>query len=446
MSAEKNKRQTGFMDFVRIYLKAGDGGDGCMSMRREKHVPLGGPDGGNGGSGGDIFCEADSDLNTLTHLAYHPHWKAPSGGNGRGKNLYGRGGENMTISVPVGTLIKRNGNIVADLAEDGGRVLLARGGRGGRGNASFKTHENTAPRISENGEPGEEITLELELKLLADVGLVGFPNSGKSTFISRVSAARPKIADYPFTTLHPSLGVVCHKGKTFVAADIPGLIEGAHEGRGLGDSFLKHISRTRLLLQLVDPQGFGGISPADSVGIIAGELEKFSPALACKPRFIAVNKADLPGADKVCDEIKKKHKKFPVFLISAVTGKGICVLLDAIIRALAKMPRPLPEKTCVAAPEGSQERRLKPAFRVSRTGDGVLDVEGDGLLTMLKMTHFSQPEALALLRKRFKIMGVDRALKRAGVQEGETVRVSGYEFEWTGAQERKAKKLSRRRR
>lgn len=417
-----------FIDCVRVYLKAGNGGDGCLSFRREKFVPFGGPDGGNGGKGGDIYCEADSDLNTLLEVAYHPHWKAEDGGHGKGKNLYGRAGKDAVVYVPCGTVIRRGHKVIADMTDNGQRLLLAKGGRGGRGNLSFKSHSNTAPKIAEKGEPGEKFELEFELRVLADVGLLGFPNAGKSTLLSRISSARPKIADYPFTTLHPSLGMVYHKKNSFVAADIPGLIEGAHEGRGLGYSFLRHMARTRLLIQLVDPSGFDGTGPSDSVNVIYNELKKFSPELATKPRIIAVNKSDLPEAEAVFKKIRKAFRKQTVFLISAATGSGVSSLLDEAVRVLSRLPaaRPLP-----AAAENIIERRLEPAFSISRGRDGVLEITGPSLQRMVSMTNFSQYQAVERIKNVLKRMGVDKALKRRGVAEGDTVRLAGMEFEWT---------------
>ncbi|MCX5783195.1 MAG: GTPase ObgE [Elusimicrobia bacterium] len=304
-----NRKSQTFIDSLRIFLKAGDGGDGCLSMRREKYIPFGGPNGGNGGAGGDIWLEADPNLTTFIELSYHPHISAHPGSNGQGSNKDGHAGKSSTVYVPLGTVAKKDGKILADISRPGQKVLAAKGGRGGRGNASFKTHFNTAPKIAERGEPGEEVTIELELKVLADVGLIGFPNAGKSTFLSRISSARPKIADYPFTTLSPNLGMVYHKNRSFVAADIPGLIEGAHGGKGLGDSFLKHVERTKVLVHLVDPAGFGETSAVDSVKVIADELAQFSPQLAKKPRIIAVNKSDQEIAEEIFAKIKKKHRK-----------------------------------------------------------------------------------------------------------------------------------------
>ena len=308
MKEKNGKKHFEFIDFARVFLKAGNGGNGCLSFRREKYIPYGGPDGGNGGRGGNIYIKASSDVNTLFHIARNPHIKAENGKNGKGKNLSGKSGRNICIYVPCGTVVKESERVVCDLKNDGDEYLAAQGGRGGRGNTAFKTPKNTAPRMSEKGEPGEEKTLNLELSLLADVGLVGFPNAGKSTLLSRISQAHPRIADYPFTTLNPNLGTVFHKRKNFVIADIPGLIEGASRGKGLGDIFLRHIMRTKLLLHLIDPLGFGKTTAEESVEIINKELEEFHPLLPKREKFLIVNKSDLPNAKKIYLKIKKKPR------------------------------------------------------------------------------------------------------------------------------------------
>lgn len=423
------RERGGFVDQVRIFLKAGKGGDGCASMRREKFVPYGGPNGGNGGEGGDIVLRASAGCNTLTELSFHPHVISPDGGNGKGKNLYGRNGEDTIVPVPAGTLVLRGGMVVADLKKEGDSFLAAKGGRGGRGNAMFKTHFNTAPMISEKGEPGDEATLDLELSLLADVGLAGFPNAGKSTLLSRISAARPKIAAYPFTTLNPNLGVVTHKYAGFVVADIPGLIEGAHEGKGLGDDFLRHILRTRLIIQLVDPQGFGGVTPEKSVKVIASELSGFNPELGSRKRLLVVTKADLPEAAKAYAAIKKKYKKDEVFLISGVTGEGVSKLLDRAIELLPSLPVPELYKPEEKGPV--LELKMDKGFRVEPgSEDHRWNVRGPRLKTLLAMTNFAQPDSLERLRRIFKGIGLDKALKKAGAVEGDIVAVEGWEFEW----------------
>ena len=283
-----------------------------MSFRREKFIEFGGPNGGCGGKGGDVIIQGESNLTTLLELAYNPHIEAQSGEKGGTYNKTGRGGEDKIILVPLGTLIYKDGQLLGDITQHGQQLTVAKGGMGGRGNQSFKTRNNTCPHMAELGQPGEEITLILELKVLADLGLVGFPNAGKSTFLTAISSARPKIADYPFTTLNPNLGITMHKGMSFATADIPGIIEGASEGKGLGHQFLKHIERTRVLLHLIDPDGFDGMDAAESAKVIEKELKQFDKELAKKPRIIAINKADLPSAQKAYEQIKKKYKKYSV--------------------------------------------------------------------------------------------------------------------------------------
>jgi len=336
-----------FVDEVDIHIEAGHGGSGSLSFRREKFVPRGGPDGGNGGTGGSVYAVADPHRNTLVHFQFNPEYKAQRGGNGAGALRTGRGGKDLDIPVPVGTLIFRedpetgDSEQVADLTHVGQRVLLAKGGRGGLGNAHFATSTNRAPRKVQPGEPGEEFDLRLELKLLADVGLVGFPNAGKSTLISVVSAAKPKIADYPFTTLTPNLGVVALSGdRSFVMADVPGLIEGAHEGHGLGDQFLRHIERTKVLIHLVDVSGASGRDPVADFETIRRELALYSPDLLEKPHMVAANKIDALDDPKRLKDLEKRARqlKLKFFKISGVTGEGVKELIEAAwpIVALAR--------------------------------------------------------------------------------------------------------------
>jgi GTP-binding protein len=337
-----------FVDEVDIHVQAGHGGSGSLSFRREKFVPRGGPDGGNGGLGGSVYAVADQHRNTLVHFQFNPDYKAQRGGNGAGALRTGRNGKDLEIPVPVGTLIFRKdpdtGTLepFADLTEVGQRVRLAKGGRGGLGNAHFATSTNRAPRKVQPGEPGEEFALHLELKLLADVGLVGFPNAGKSTFISVVSSARPKIADYPFTTLVPNLGVVALSGdRSFVVADVPGLIEGAHEGKGLGHQFLRHIERTKVLIHLVDVSGASGRDPVEDFDTIRKELELHNPELIEKPQLVAANKIDALDDPKRLAALEKRAKKLKLkfFQISAVTGEGVNALIEAAWPIIAEARR-----------------------------------------------------------------------------------------------------------
>jgi GTP-binding protein len=323
-----------FVDEATIHVKAGDGGNGCVSFRREKYIPKGGPDGGDGGHGGSVVFVADPNKNTLLDFAGKHHWRAPRGEHGMGKNMYGKGGEDMVIPVPVGTIIHDTdkGLAIADLDEPGKRVIIAQGGRGGRGNWRFKNSVNQAPEYAEPGESGEERNLRLELKLIADVGLVGFPNAGKSTLLASVSSARPKIADYPFTTLTPQLGIVELPGfRRIVVADIPGLIEGASEGAGLGHDFLKHIERTKVIVHLVELYPANFSDPARNYRVIREELEAFSSALAGKPEIVVANKIDLiPEGDDALERFRDAIKPVPVMAISGATRRGIAELLEAI--------------------------------------------------------------------------------------------------------------------
>ncbi|MGE0791625.1 MAG: GTPase ObgE [Sandaracinaceae bacterium] len=338
-----------FVDEVEIEALAGNGGDGCVAFRREKYRPLGGPSGGDGGDGGDVVFEADPRLGTLMDLRYKRFLKAESGEPGRGKDQYGAGGADLVVRVPVGTQVyaRETGALIADLSEAGQLEVIARGGRGGRGNIHFATPTDRAPRRAESGQPGERVALRLELKLLADVGLLGFPNVGKSTFIARVSRARPKIADYPFTTLTPNLGVVSRDlDRSFVVADIPGLIEGAADGAGLGHRFLKHVERCRMLLHLVTIDPDPERDPAKDFQTLMDELARFDPELAARPMVVAVSKIDLPDARAAVDEVKAALGDREVLAISAATGEGIEALLDALERTLGEHPeRPAPRGT-----------------------------------------------------------------------------------------------------
>jgi GTPase len=330
-----------FVDEVDIHVTAGSGGNGCLSFRREKFVPRGGPDGGDGGAGGSVYIVAVPTKNTLIDFRYHPEFKAGRGRHGQGSNRTGHTADDLEIHVPIGTLVFENNggerDLVADLAHQGQRVLVARGGRGGRGNAQFVSSTNRAPRRTEPGEVGEERSLHLELKLLADVGLVGFPNAGKSTLISRISAARPKIADYPFTTLTPNLGVVSLSGdRSFVVADVPGLIKGAHEGHGLGDRFLRHVQRSKVLVHLVDVSGASGRDPVEDFDTIQEELCNFDPALAAKPQIVAANKIDAIDEPARLEALSRHVTAMglPLFAISGVTGEGLPDLLEAMWREI----------------------------------------------------------------------------------------------------------------
>ncbi|MDP6637349.1 MAG: GTPase ObgE [Phycisphaerae bacterium] len=348
-----------FVDQADIVVTAGNGGNGCMAFRREKYIPKGGPAGGDGGKGGNVYLQADDSYNTLQHLAGHHHWAAENGRPGEGKNKHGRGGNDVIVRVPPGTIIydANTGITLKDLADSTEPVCIAHGGKGGKGNTRFKTATNQAPREWEPGEPGQERKLHLELKLIADAGLLGLPNAGKSTLTSRVSAARPKIAAYPFTTLHPCLGIVeLSRFRRFVLADIPGIIEGAHQGAGLGDEFLRHIERTRVLIHMVDICPLAG-DPVANYHAIRSELKQYSTALAAKPEIVVANKMDLTGSEERLAEFRKAVDA-PVHAISAVTGQGLEALGEEIWR-----------KVCESIELETEQKQSKPPLGVSKTFD-----------------------------------------------------------------------------
>jgi GTP-binding protein len=420
-----------FIDKAVIEVEAGRGGDGCVSFRREKHVPRGGPDGGDGGDGGSVILIADTHLNTLLDFHYKRRYKAGSGGHGSGSNRKGRNGKSITLRVPVGTLVydADTGDLLADLSRPGMRFVAARGGKGGRGNAHFATPTRQTPRFAEKGLPGERRTLRLELKLLADVGIVGMPNAGKSTLISRISAAKPKIADYPFTTLVPNLGVVRYQDQSFVVADIPGLIEGAHAGVGLGHQFLRHVERARLLLYLLDVSPFATVPPLEAFETLRRELELYNPDLARKPALVALNKIDTLAPDEraALDAVRcaiEAHG-YEVFPISAYTGEGLEALLARLAQRVAELPPP--EPLIEPAPEVA-----KPAHQPTRVyKDGeVFVVEGTLPLEIVQRTDFGNHEAVLRMQKRLKGLGIFRRLQELGAQEGDTVRIGEVELEY----------------
>ena len=417
-----------FIDKVKVYVAAGDGGDGCLSFKHEKYMEWGGPNGGDGGRGGDVWFVASSRLTTLMDLHFRPHVTAGRGGHGKGSHKHGADGAMVEVPVPVGTLIYRDGVLVADLHKDGQRWRGGEGGRGGRGNWSFKTRFNNAPRLAEKGGPGEKATLDMELKLLADVGLVGYPNAGKSSFVSRVSNARPKIANYPFTTLSPNLGVAYHKHVSFVVADLPGLIEGAAGGKGLGVKFLKHTERCRMLIHLIDPAGYMGESPEAGIKTIEKELKKFSPKLAAKPKLLVLNKMDLPEGAEALKQLKKKHRG--LLAVSVATGEGLDAVLDRIIAELSKHDGPIhfAEKTV-----DDSIHKVEQGFTVENRGGGHFVLRGRFVERASAMLDVSLPEAVNRYQHTLKRIGVDRALKKAGVQNGDLVRCGEYEFEWSNA-------------
>lgn len=425
-----------FYDYVKIYVKAGDGGNGIVTFRREKYVPLGGPSGGDGGDGADIVFVADEGLTTLADFKYRQHYKAERGENGMRKNMHGRNGQDMLVKVPVGTIVRddETGELLADIVEKDQRVIVAHGGRGGRGNARFQSAKMRAPEIAENGEPGEERWLRLELKLLADAALVGLPNAGKSTLISRVTGSRPKIADYPFTTLTPNLGVVnLEPGMSFVLADIPGLIEGAAEGVGLGHRFLRHVERSRLLLHLVDMSGFGEHEPWEDFATIDKELELYRADLASRRRIIVANKMEMPGAEDKLAEFKRHIGKdrsgedYQIFAISALTGAGLNELMYKVYEILQDTPLPEPAKrdearhTVVTA---------EPEFAIEKVEDGLWRVSGDKIEKLVIMTDWQHDDSLRRLQNILSKMGLDEALRKAGAVDGDLVQIADREFDY----------------
>ena len=412
-----------FIDKTDIILTAGEGGAGCISFRREKYVPYGGPNGGNGGIGGSIYFEGDPHKNTLLDLSHQHSIKAQNGSNGSSNDKNGKFGADLIIKVPLGTVIFKNGELFADIKKAGEPVLIVKGGRGGRGNASFKTLKHTAPRIAEKGEPGEKAQIKLELRLIADVGFVGMPNAGKSTLLSRISAAKPKIADYPFTTLTPNLGIVNFKGRHFTAADIPGIIEGAHQGKGLGFEFLRHIRRTKVLLHIIDMSGFDGRDPFANYKTINDELKKYSNLPAKKNIIIVLNKKDLPDSQENIKAFKKRLRKKPCIEISAVTGDGIDEMLAQTVLMLDKPTEPDFEQEIVPV----RKYIYEPDFKVSKK-DGIFIVEGRKVETLTKMTKFNEDDALRRYQNILKKMGVEAELERIGAKVGDTVNICGFEF------------------
>lgn len=419
-----------FYDKAKIFVKGGDGGNGCVAMRREKYVPEGGPWGGDGGRGGDVVFRADEGLRTLVDFRYKRHYKAERGRHGEGKNKHGASGDDLVVRVPVGTVVRDagTGELIADLVKDGQEVVVARGGRGGRGNTHFATPFNKAPKIAEKGEPGEERWLELELKLLADVGLVGFPNAGKSTLLSRVSAARPKIANYPFTTITPNLGVVrVEDGRSFVMADIPGLIEGAHAGAGLGHEFLRHVERTRLLVHVLDTAGSEGRDPVEDFRVTNRELSLYNPVLGQRPQVIAANKMDLDEAAENLARLKEAYgESYEIFPISAATGSGLDALIYRVAGLLDEIPGEAPLLDGAAEPV---VHRAGPRFTVSRE-EGIFLVGGKEIERHVAMTDMENEEAVERLQRIISRMGVVDALKEAGIKEGDTVKIGKLEFEF----------------
>lgn len=420
-----------FTDYVKIYAKAGNGGNGAISFRREKYVAAGGPDGGDGGKGGDIYFEVDQNSNTLLEFRYKKKFKAENGSNGEGSNKYGKSGEDLTIKVPIGTIVKdaETNHVLADLSHEGQKELVLKGGRGGKGNSHFATATRQAPRFSQDGENGEEKELILELKLLADVGLIGFPNVGKSTFLSRTTSATPKIADYHFTTLEPNLGVVkTEYGDSFVIADIPGIIEGASEGVGLGLQFLRHIERTRLLLHVIDVSGSEGRNPVDDFEKINSELKKYSKKLSERTQIIVANKSDIIQDEEKFEELSKLAQKqnIKIFKISAVTGEGISELIKYVSDLLKTLPK---EELLEYEDKKIYKLENKDDYTI-RKEEGMFVIEGEPVERIMRRVNIDDNESLYYLQKNLDELGVYEKLKKMGIKEGDIVKIADYELEW----------------
>lgn len=422
-----------FTDYAKIIIKSGDGGNGAVSFRREKYVAAGGPDGGDGGRGGSIYFIVDPDSNTLVDFRFKKKFKAENGKNGEGARRYGKSGEDLYVKVPIGTLIKdaETGKIIADLSHKGQKELILPGGRGGKGNSHFATSTRQAPRFSQDGEKGIEKEVILELKLLADVGLIGFPNVGKSTFLSKTTSATPKIADYHFTTLEPNLGVVKNDyGESFVIADIPGIIEGASNGTGLGLQFLRHIERTRLLLHVIDVSGIEGRNPVDDFKTINEELKSYSEKLSKRKQIIVANKIDSMQDENLYNDLEKlaKENNMEIFKISAVTGEGISELLKRVSQVLKELPKEelydeVEDKKVYTLQEEQE------GFTIKKE-DEIFIVDGPAVDRVMRRVNLEDNESMYYFQKCLDSLGVNQKLKEAGVQEGDTVNICGWELEW----------------
>ena len=420
-----------FIDEVTVELYAGNGGNGCMAFRREKYIPMGGPYGGNGGKGADIIFEVDEGLNTLIDLRYNRIIKGNKGANGEGKAKNGKNAEDVIIKVPLGTVITDMDTnlIIADLTKKGDKVVVANGGRGGRGNIAFATRSNPAPNFAENGEPGEYKKVRVELKLFADVGLVGLPSVGKSTIISKISAAKPKIAAYHFTTLTPNLGVVKVDSRSFVVADLPGLIENASLGEGLGDRFLKHIERTRVLAHVIDMSGSEGRNPYEDYQLIRKELGNFDEKLLEKPEIILANKMDIETSKENLKNFKEKIKDKKIFEVTAITNEGLKPVLTALADMLDTIEKePLYAETKIESHILYTFKKEQP-FTINREGNTWV-VTGKEVERLLRMTKFSTDEAVKRFTNKLRKMGIDDKLKEMGAQDGDNVRILDLEFDY----------------
>ncbi len=421
-----------FVDYAKIIIKSGDGGNGAATFRREKYVAAGGPDGGDGGRGGDVYFVVDSDANTLIDFRYTKKFKAENGQNGSGAHKFGKSGADCYINVPIGTIVKdaETGKVIVDLSEKGQKELILKGGRGGKGNSHFATSTRQAPRFAIDGEKGKEKELILELKLLADVGLVGFPNVGKSTILSRVTKATPKIADYHFTTIDPNLGVVkTEYGDSFVLADIPGIIEGASEGIGLGTQFLRHVERTRLLLHVIDVAGTEGRNPIDDFNKINEELKKYSEKLSNRKQIIVANKIDSMQDDTNFKQLERlaKERNIEIYKISAITGEGLNELFNYVSEVLKTLPKEEIvdiEERIIYTLEDEEEQ-----FTIDVI-DGEFIVEGPAVERLMGRVNIGDNESYHYMERMLKKLGIEEALRAKGVKEGDTVKLLEWEFEW----------------
>lgn len=421
-----------FIDRVKIYVQAGTGGSGTVAFRREAHVPKGGPSGGDGGRGGSVIFVATNSLSTLLDLRYYREYKAQNGEKGHAKKMHGADADDLVIRVPVGTCVYDDdtGNIIADLTKDGQRAVIAKGGRGGRGNARFASSRNPAPKICENGEPGEKFNLRVELKLLADVGLVGFPSVGKSTLLSVVSKARPQIADYHFTTIVPNLGVVQVKdGRSFVMADLPGLIEGASQGKGLGHQFLRHIERCRVIVHVIDMSGSEGRDPYEDYVTINKELGEYEYRLLERPQIIVANKMDGDEAEENLKKFKEKLGDQKVFPIIAPIHEGIDAVLYAVADALETAPDFFNQEEEQESVLYTYKEEEKP-FTIHNKGNGVWEVTGKKVERLVQMASFTTDDGFQRFALQIRNMGIDDALREAGCEDGDTVRLYDFEFEF----------------
>lgn len=420
-----------FIDRARIFVQSGKGGDGMSSFRHEKFVPKGGPNGGDGGQGGNVVLVADRNVNTLVDFRFRRLFKAKPGGKGEGSNKYGRNTEDLVITVPLGTIVKdeETGQVMADLSRDGQRAIVAKGGRGGRGNWHFRTSANRTPTFAERGEPGEERWLRLELKVLADVGLLGYPSVGKSSILRKVSAAQPEVAAYHFTTLNPILGVVnLPDHRSFVMADIPGLIDGASEGVGLGHDFLRHIERTKILIHVIDVSGIEGRDPIEDYEKINAELAKYSEKLSRKQQIVAANKIDLLGdsdnLERLMDYMAAHGVE--VYPICAMTGEGMDKLLERVWTMLEEYVEEPDETT----EEVVYKAQNKPDFEVKRDDDGAFVITGVRIENLVAMTNFDDDQSLRRFQRIWRYMELDKLLQEHGIQDGNTVRIYSMEFEY----------------